>query len=342
MAHKSRLLATILLLPCIANALPLQLRWTAETSDPKPFRADIWRGETVELRAQLRQYGVDVALPDTATASLYYQTNGMGSAWWQGAATATTNGLLSATWSPARDAGAGSYVFFIGAADAASNVIYRAHGQIRMLGSPGATPNALEPPVQTIDFGTTATTNAPWLLTELDPVAGAALAGHTAASNPHGITPAGIGALPITGGTVVGRLGSWDGYSSYSTSLSPYAAILKYSEEAGAGITKHHEISLTWEGGIYQDQEPPWLRRQWMWPRPPKKEMLLTESDIIGLAPLDALGGYLPLSGGVMTGAITLAAEGVAFHGVNVSSNFVIKAEYDGTNVNFNVYGVAR
>lgn len=79
-----------------------------------------------------------------------------------------------------------------------------------------------------------------------------------------------------------------------------------------------------------------------MWPRPPKKEMLLTESDIIGLAPLDALGGYLPLSGGVMTGAITLAAEGVAFHGVNVSSNFVIKAEYDGTNVNFNVYVVAR
>ena len=338
---QSRLLATILLLPCIANALPLQLRWTAETSDPKPFRAAIWRGETVELRAQLRQYGVDVALPDTATASLYYQTNGMGSAWWQGAATATTNGLLSATWSPALDAGAGSYVFFIGAADAASNVIYRAHGQIRMLGSPGATPNALEPPVQTIDFGTTATTNAPWLLTELDPVAGAALAGHTAASNPHGITPAGIGALPITGGTVVGRLGSWDGYSSYSTSLSPYAAILKYSEEDGDGY-KHHEINLTWEGGIYDDQELIGVRRQWMWPRPPKKEMLLTESDIIGLAPLDALGGYLPLSGGVMTGAITLAAEGVAFHGVNVSSNFVIKAEYDGTNVNFNVYGVAR
>ena len=39
MGHKSRLLATILLLPCIATALPLQLRWRAETSDPKPFRA---------------------------------------------------------------------------------------------------------------------------------------------------------------------------------------------------------------------------------------------------------------------------------------------------------------
>ncbi len=102
---------------CTAYATPLHLRWTAETSDPKPYRAEIFRGETLELRSQLRQYGVDVVLPDTATASLYYQTNGMAGAWWQSPATATTSGVVSATWTPALDAGASQYVFFIGVID---------------------------------------------------------------------------------------------------------------------------------------------------------------------------------------------------------------------------------
>jgi len=85
------------------------------------------------------------------------------------------------------------------------------------------------------------------------------------------------------------------------------------------------------------------VRRQWMWPRPPKKEMLLTESDIIGLAPLDALGGYLPLSGGTLTGPLTLAPQsGITWQGVGLATNYTVRAEFDGTNINFNVYEVAR
>ncbi len=190
-------------------ATPLQLRWTAELSDPKPYNAVLFQGESADLVATLKLYGRAVAIEDSATASLYWQTNGMGSAWWQSAATVTTAGVVSATWTPAMDVGADLYRWHLGVANAASSTIYRAFGAFRMQPSPGATPNALAPPVRWIDFDLVAISNAPWatpadvaeategmLTTEADPVAGAAISAHAGRTdNPHGVTAAQIGAL---------------------------------------------------------------------------------------------------------------------------------------------------
>lgn len=203
------ILATILLAACMASASPLQLRWTAELSDPKPYNAVLFAGESADLVATLKLYGRAVALEDTATASLYWQTNGMGSAWWQSAATVTTAGVVSASWTPDMDAGADLYRWHIGVANAASSTIYRAFGAFKMQPSPGAAPNALAPPVRWIDFDLVAVSNPPWatpadvaeategmLVEESDPVAGAAISAHAGRTdNPHGVAAAQIGAL---------------------------------------------------------------------------------------------------------------------------------------------------
>ena len=97
-------IAALVLHSCIPEpafaATPLQLRWTAELSDPKPYNAVLFQGESADLVATLKLYGRAVAIEETATASLYYQTNGMGSAWWQSPATVTTAGVVTASWTP--------------------------------------------------------------------------------------------------------------------------------------------------------------------------------------------------------------------------------------------------
>ena len=158
--------AMIALHSCIPEpacaATPLQLRWTAELSDPKPYNVVLFQGESADLVATLKLYGRAVAIEDSATASLYYQTNGMGSAWWQSPATVTTAGVVTASWTPAMDAGADLYRWHLGVANAASSTIYRAFGAFRMQPSPGAAPNALAPPVRWIDFDLVAVSNPPW------------------------------------------------------------------------------------------------------------------------------------------------------------------------------------
>jgi len=47
-------------------------------------------------------------------------------------------------------------------------------------------------------------------------------------------------------------------------------------------------------------------------------------------------------AGGTMTGLLSLSSAGVSLYGSGIDTNFIIKAEYDGTNVSFNVYEVAR
>lgn len=150
-------LAALLLLPCIlaaSSAPPRIERWEASSS---PWRAPpIWRGETV---------GLECAMPcadlSGAAASFHWQTNGMGGAWWSAPASAT-NGVLSAVWTPAMDApGADWYRFFI-RAETEGGVTYRANGSITMLGSPGETPDVLEPPFPLLDFNAIEVANAPW------------------------------------------------------------------------------------------------------------------------------------------------------------------------------------
>lgn len=120
------------------------LAWTVETSRAQVAQFEAYRGETLDLGATMKSYGSPLATP--AQPSLYWQTNGMGAAWWTAPATASGN-VLRATWSPTNDCGGTVYNCFIGGPDAT----YRAAFRLRMLPSPGFTPNHLKLPTVTYD-----------------------------------------------------------------------------------------------------------------------------------------------------------------------------------------------
>ena len=82
--------------PFIACAA-VPLRWNVETSRAQPARYDVYRGETLQLTADLTSYGQPVSM--AGTAALYIQTNGMGNAWWTIPATVSSN-RIDATLSP--------------------------------------------------------------------------------------------------------------------------------------------------------------------------------------------------------------------------------------------------
>ena len=139
---------------CAHAAVPL--RWTVETSRVQPVTFEAYHGETLEFEASLQSYGKPVA--DTLQdVCIYWQTNGMGSAYWSAPASASGN-VLRATWTPAMDTGANAVYGFIGVA----GEIYRASFQLRMRSSPGAVPNELELPRKHIDFAEVEVKNAPW------------------------------------------------------------------------------------------------------------------------------------------------------------------------------------
>ena len=132
------------------------LKWTVETSRVQPIAFDAYHGETLALEATLQSYGNPIT-NDLQDARIYWQTNGMGSAYWS--APASANGhILHASWTPAMDTGAKLYNCFIGVAG--DN--YRAAFQLRMKSSPGAVPNELELPRKHIDFAEVEVKNAPW------------------------------------------------------------------------------------------------------------------------------------------------------------------------------------
>lgn len=123
---------------------PVPLRWTVETSRAQVAQFEAYRGETLLLEAEMRSYGKpfsEVLQPD-----LYWQTNGMGNAWWKAPATFEGN-VCRAFWTPTNDCGAAAYNCFIGGPDAT----YRAAFRLRMLPSPGFTPNHLKLPTVTYD-----------------------------------------------------------------------------------------------------------------------------------------------------------------------------------------------
>ena len=139
---------------CAHAAVPL--KWTVETSRVQPVTFEAYHGETLALEATLQSYGKPVS--DTLQdARIYWQTNGMGSAYWSAPASASGN-VLRATWTPAMDTGANAVYGFIGVA----GENYRASFQLRMRSSPGAAPNELELPRKHIDFAEVEVKNAPW------------------------------------------------------------------------------------------------------------------------------------------------------------------------------------
>ena len=160
---------SLLLFTCSA-AVPL--RWTVETSRVQPAVFEAYQGETLTFEAALQSHGKPLEAP--VNYSFFWQTNGMGSTYWEvkvrgegeqrnnstvhlDPSPSPTN-VLFATWSPEMDVGAKVYNCFIGSP---SN-IYHAAFQLRLRPSPGALPNALPLPPPVIAFDRVKVLNPPW------------------------------------------------------------------------------------------------------------------------------------------------------------------------------------
>ena len=135
-------------------------RWTADVSDARPRAVRAMRGASHLLEARLSEGRGMVAIPDGSTASMLWQTNGMGSAWWSVPAAVASN-AVSAVWTPEMDCGASAYRVFL-RVDAPGGADYSAFATLLMLDSPGAVPNELSLPAKKLDFSAIETTNAPW------------------------------------------------------------------------------------------------------------------------------------------------------------------------------------
>ena len=120
---RTTLLPFIVLLLALAAGLAafaaVPLRWTVETSRVKPASFEAYQGETLTFEATLQSYGKPVEIDPQADWNIYWQTNGMGSAYWSAPATIKASAppsstststsslhLLSATFTPSMDVGA--------------------------------------------------------------------------------------------------------------------------------------------------------------------------------------------------------------------------------------------
>ena len=145
------LFAAIALAMSTAASEPVE--WKAKPGDgPAAFVRH--RGAALDFRCTFAGFGA--AFDEAADVRLWYQTNGMGSAWWSVPA-ARSNNVLAATWPPAADPGADRVAFFFGAP---SNAY--ASAVVRLQSSPGGAPNVLPPPVQRLDLAAVEISNAPW------------------------------------------------------------------------------------------------------------------------------------------------------------------------------------
>ena len=148
---------SILMLAAAAScgaAVPVE--WDVEVARVQPAMFSAYRGETLELSARMLRGGRPFEAP-LEGAALYWQTNGMGSAYWAAPASCASN-VLSAVWSPTNDVGAATYNCFIGVPGGS----YRAAFRLRLLDSPGASPNSLPLPAARLDFATVEVANPPY------------------------------------------------------------------------------------------------------------------------------------------------------------------------------------
>ena len=141
---------------CGLNLIAAPLQWTCDWPEAKSQTFSLYQGETATFEPTFRVNGRTVT--NATIEAVWYQTNGMGNAWWK---------LDGATFAPSNDVGAASYRFFVEASVPGSpfpvpQTIYRANGALRMLPSPGFTPNAIEPPIATLDFSAIEVAHAPW------------------------------------------------------------------------------------------------------------------------------------------------------------------------------------
>ena len=137
----------IALLPCICALAAVPVAWTNSPGMPPYPIKPVPHGSTVDLAVTLKGYTTP-PIADGADVRLWYQTNGMGSAWWS--APATFDGsTITATFGPAQDCGADRVSLFFGAP---SNVF--ASAVLRLTHAPGFSPSSLPLPVPALDFAT--------------------------------------------------------------------------------------------------------------------------------------------------------------------------------------------
>ncbi len=115
------------------------LEWTRRPDSTTPANFTAHQGETLEFRCTFRGFG-ELPFGDGGDVRLYFQTNGMGEAWWSVPATVSSN-EVRAVWGPEMDAGASRWVFFFGT----PGVVYSS-AIVRLVPSPGFAPGTLPPP----------------------------------------------------------------------------------------------------------------------------------------------------------------------------------------------------
>lgn len=118
------------------------------TGRPAASNEAYYHGETIEFRA-VRGRSV---VTNVEYSCVYYQTNGMDSVWWH------TDGLV---FHPTNDVGAANYRFFLEGRDDLGRD-WHANGLLRLLPSPGFTPNEIDLPVARLDFANIEVANDPW------------------------------------------------------------------------------------------------------------------------------------------------------------------------------------
>jgi len=123
----------------LAALAAVPLAWDARPGNPAPASFDRYHGEALEFRCNFRGFG-ELPFAPGADIRLWFQTNGMGSAWWSVPATVQSN-VLSATWSPALDPGTDRVSLFFGAP---SNAY--AAAVLRLRHSPGFAPGTMPDP----------------------------------------------------------------------------------------------------------------------------------------------------------------------------------------------------
>lgn len=135
-------------------AVPVVWTNTPAATQPYPIKP-VPHGSTVDLAVTLKGYTTP-PIVDGADVRLWYQTNGMGKAWWS--APATFDGsTITASFGPAQDCGADRVSLFFGAP---SNVF--ASAVLRLTHAPGFTPASLPIPVPPLDFDGLDVLNAPY------------------------------------------------------------------------------------------------------------------------------------------------------------------------------------
>ena len=141
--HSYTILAAALQFAATA-AVPVT--WTNSPGMPPYPIKPVPHGSTVDLAVTLRGYTTPPIAPG-ADVRLWYQTNGMGQAWWSAPATFDGN-TIAASFGPAQDTGADRVSLFFGAP---SNVF--ASAVLRLTHSPGFAPASLPLPTPVLDFG---------------------------------------------------------------------------------------------------------------------------------------------------------------------------------------------